>query len=376
MRSPWVWLVALGATVYLSLQLGPLALGRGQNDLRSYYFAARAWDHSQTPYAPHVIAAVSGEDRPVPYFVYSPATLPLFGALQRVPLPFARLLFLILKLAAVVGLVIVWLRMYPREVRPSVIFILTLILGYDEAILRDVRAGNVSVFEQLLLWSGLLMLVRGSLHSAGIGIAASAFFKQVTGGFLLLLPVRAGGRAAGALALGGSVLVAPHLFAAALDPNLFREFLARSSGTLLEEGQTNPSTLIVAWQTAQILGVSRGWGTMAYVLVATAALACFAALVWRRQLARDPLLLVSTAAFAYALALPRMKDYSYILLLMPSLHVVRVGLSGRLARALCYCALWISVLPYQPWLVAASLYGVLIIHVVSSPTEVTPTRSS
>src|SRR5262245_20250771 len=115
-RPAWLsWLLAIAAVVYLALRLLPLASGGGQNDLRGYYFAGRAWSTSVDPYDPAAVDRVSGESRPVPFFVYPPSTLPLFGALQALSLPAARRLFLALELAALAGLVLVWRRMYPVD---------------------------------------------------------------------------------------------------------------------------------------------------------------------------------------------------------------------------------------------------------------------
>jgi Glycosyltransferase family 87 len=346
-------LVVVGVAGYVLLELAELARGQGQNDFRAYYFAAGTWARGGSPYEPAAVWATAGGDRSVPYFLYSPATLPVFAVFRHLSWLEARSLFLILKLLAVSGLVLLWQRMFPEETARTSVFLLTLTFAYDQALLRDLRAGNVSTFEQLFLWVGFWLLIRDRPLAASVSIAVSAFFKQITGVFLALVAQRS--RGAAPAILGVCLVLGPQILALVMEPDLYSQFLARPEA-LLERGPPNPSTLVVALAAADRLGLGSLWAVGLYVLVAVGALSGLLALVTARELHRHPLLLLSAATLAYSLAVPRMKDYSYILLLMPSLYAIRfLARDRRLLRVPVYGILWVTLIPYQAWLTAAGL---------------------
>jgi hypothetical protein len=66
--------------------------------------------------------------------------------------------------------------------------------------------------------------------------------------------------------------------------------------------------------------------------------------------------------FLYALLLPRFKDYSYVLLIVPTLCVIREGLSSSIARLAAMSAICITIVPYQPLLVAMTLFVFYLKH--------------
>ena len=69
--------------------------------------------------------------------------------------------------------------------------------------------------------------------------------------------------------------------------------------------------------------------------------------------------------FAFALAAPRFKDYSYILLIPPSVYVVVTVLRRLVPRLLAVLLVCTHVFAYQSWVAALVLFMVLVAHLRS-----------
>ena len=110
-----------------------------------------------------VVSAVA--ETPVRFrYVYPPHTLPVMAVLTHLPLREASLLWLALKGVLICALFLVWMRILPEMVEP--VYLLVAVLAFNGAILADLIAGNISLLEQVILWSGFLMLRRNLTVSA------------------------------------------------------------------------------------------------------------------------------------------------------------------------------------------------------------------
>ena len=65
---------------------------------------------------------------------------------------------------------------------------------------------------------------------------------------------------------------------------------------------------------------------------------------------------------SFALAAPRLKDYSYILLIPPSVYVVVTVLRGAVPRLLAVLLVCTHFFAYQSWVAALVLFIVLLAH--------------
>jgi hypothetical protein len=69
----------------------------------------------------------------------------------------------------------------------------------------------------------------------------------------------------------------------------------------------------------------------------------------------------------YALVLPRFKDYSYILLIPPSVYVVVTVLRTAAAKVLALALLCTHFFAYQSWVAALVLFTALLAHLPRRP---------
>jgi alpha-1,2-mannosyltransferase len=326
-----------------------------QGDLRIYRAAAAAYAEGRNPYEAGALTGASGRTQALP-FVYPPVALPLLGPLLLFDYRTTYFLFFALKMAAVAALIFLWRRWLFRDDWSGACLYLLCALAYGQTIKMDLRAGNISVFEQLLIWAAALAFVRRRSWPFAALVAAAALFKLAAAGLLLLLLVDRERRNAAALlaSMGGLALV--HGVSAALRPDLFEAFL-RNAGALDDRGSVNPASLALIRDGLERLprspvhadGVIYGvW----VLLVLSATLWAFRRHDFRSDRA-GPLFL---GFLAYALVAPRFKDYSYILLIPPSVYVVVSVLQGLGTRLLALALLCTHLFAYQSWVTALFLF--------------------
>jgi hypothetical protein len=333
------WRIA--GLVVLALLLGAVFIviarhpGKYQWDLQTYYYGARAYQDGKNPYDRDVVSGIA--ETPVRFrYVYPPHTLPVMGMLTRLPLREASLLWLALKGVLVCLLFWVWMRFLPGVAEPG--YLLVAVLAFNGAILSDLIAGNISLLEQVLLWSGFLML-RKNLTASALLIAAASFFK-VTYAFFLVLPlIVPGNRRGRAFALGLFFVLVPLAISGLVTPGLFQAFLD-NAGVLadpLERGDNNPCLFAFLLTLGDVLHQVTGMVVPAGAIIGLFVLHGMVLLVvvWRLVRAMPPspdkvAASVFLLTLLYPLLVPRFKDYAYILLVPAALSMLmRGGIGGR-----------------------------------------------
>jgi len=184
------------------------------------------------------------------------------------------------------------------------------VFAFDASLLWDLKAGNVSVVEQFLLWLGFACYLEDRRRAFAALVVIASTFKLLPIAFLALLLVPSRTRhASRGLALAGLALFAAIVFAPSwLGPTWAHGYL---SSLRIERpyGERNPSALGIldmALHGAPPPGSDRmdrallGWGLWSGALVALSAPRLRR--VWAE---RDPRQSVFVAAFLFALVAPR-----------------------------------------------------------------------
>ena len=204
-------------------------------------------------------------------------------------------------------------------------------VAYGSPFWNDFRAGNASSFEHLVLWGGLAAFVAGKdlLFAALIAVAAQP--KLLPAAFLPLLLIQP--KRSWRFFLGGSAL-ALGLFVLneAVHPGLLKSFFHQlgdpSQPWRYERGPNNCSVvgflqhvLETAWRDRALASL---WAMRLDVLWVGAV--CVLTAFSLRRIVKDPgseedkrrrVMMLYIAA--YALVVPRLKDYSFLLLIPPTL---------------------------------------------------------
>lgn len=342
-----------------------------QWDVMVYWWGGTAFAHGASPYG-----AIPGQPVYL-HFVYPPLVAAVFAPLSVLNPSAAKALWFVLKLVAFLVTTRLWKRAIgARALDVPPVFFFTFAFG--SALLVDFTAGNIAIFEQLLLWIGFTALLTGRRWLFVAAVVLAAQFKLTPIFFLGLLLV-VGERPRWTPFLAGTLA-----FAALVGANLVfmpeqsREFLG-SVSSLGERGWGDPSTLGVMQDLVdQLRGLRLPVplaAASALYLAAVAAVLHHSVRWWRAARARgtvDGATMVLVSLAVYALVMPRMKDYSYVALLPVAWYVLgaRQAVSASVAvlavlvpRPVPQLKLWLPLVPqvytYAPLLAALVLWSIL-----------------
>ncbi|HLJ57155.1 MAG TPA: glycosyltransferase family 87 protein [Chthonomonadaceae bacterium] len=304
-------------------------------DFRCYYIAVAFLDIHTNPYD-----RVTG----IQPFVYTPCALILLKCFTVYKEFDAERQWMVVKCLA--GMLILLLLRRQFNIRLGVKQWLLIAGGFTFAVVQDLATGNVSLFEQLLVWAGFAALLtrRYLLFAACLVIAAQ--FKLTTA---LLLPcvLLIDGDSAErrrqwiALAAGVAMLVAAARLNSAIWPRWTHDMAANLALIDYDGAACDPASRAFFDDAARALGV----GAAAPALYATfivMVLAVSARAFWRyrgRTRKTDGVLVIMFACVVYALLLPRLKLYSYVLVLPPAMLLADRARGWKAVLILALCLL-------------------------------------
>ena len=332
MKKIGFWLTAAFLSGLLVWTLWAALSHRSQWDLKVYMGCSRTMAQGENPYRQDQF--VDGVSYPC---LYVPIILDAYR-------PFAKLcdatrtqagrhLWSLLKVLAAAALIFIWGKWF-IPLRFDLYPAIFLALAYGGPFLLDFRCGNAASFEQLLLWAGFAALVsqRDWLFGGLIALAALVKFTPLAFlGLLLLRPKPRWTVFAGSLALFTALMGLNQV----LHPGLLSEYLRQLSGGdqawHYEGGPNNCSTFAFLEQGFEDLLAGRARATLlAQIICAPLA----AAILWisvqtLRHLKTDKERILFSC-LAYALVVPRMKDYTFILLLAPTFFILEAPIAQSL----------------------------------------------
>jgi hypothetical protein len=195
------------------------------------------------------------------------------------------------------------------------------------------RAGNINMLVELLVWLGFLCYLKNKLVSFSALIVLSAMYNLVTMFFLVLLLFTQDKRKYQYLFVAFFSLCGILLLSYVQNPILFKSFIKNALSAVQDErGLHQPSTLtfltdivkLAAAQTDAMLAARIAQILYLCMAVVIAAASWHALTLASRFKDRDrEKILIYLSCLVYALVLPRFKDYYYILLLVPTYHIIK-----------------------------------------------------
>ena len=328
--------VALCVVSVLRADLPKAFTAEGQWDFKTYYYAVKVYEAGGNPWNQEELTRAAGDW--VHPFIYPRPTLAFFRLFAFGDLATGKALFLTVKLACAAAMALLWLTCFVRPGGRGW-FLAFLAVGFNAALARDLVSGNVSLLEQTLIWFGVWALLRGRPAWFCLLVLLAAQFKILPVCLLLLVLLTDSPRKwrwlAGGAAAAGLIAVGVYLS----NPQAAAMFWHASTalGTTDPGGAVNPSSLALLRDLAlavveQLSGpeveLARSAGLWAY---GVCAVALVVGLVRRVRAGGDRFDLragLFCSLLTYALLMPRMKDYAYVLLLPAAFEV----LHDRLAR--------------------------------------------
>lgn len=299
-------------------------------DFRMCYFSAKAYAAGLNPYSPADVQTIARER--ILEFYYFPLSLHFFKLFTYLPYATAARLFIIIKFALMVYLAILWHRFFLERSMDG-LFLLFCLLAFNSAIYIDFRAGNVSVIEQAFIWSAFACFVSKKPFAFGILLVMGAMFKAVLLALAVLIlvwPERGRFRAAASIVAGVLSFV---LIEWLVDPQLTKQFAAHALsiiGVPQDLGIVNPSvfSLFVEMRKALAQAFRIELPSASITLVYMTWITVVAVWSWKmlRRLDMTSAQYRKTAVYIvcllFALISVRFKDYSFILLLVPTYNLM------------------------------------------------------
>ena len=360
---PLIFAITLVTVIYAVKQLFPILDGKEQYDFRTYYYAAQAYERGFDPYELQSLRDVSGHGI-ILTFIYPPHFLFILKPLCRFSYSTAYFIFLAAKLLALGVLIRIWSLIVPTKRGGFWALVVTTLLGYQGAVMVDLVAGNLSIFEQVLIWGGIYFLLRDKTVLGCISILLSSIVKLLT---IVLGPlVFIIGRSAKNFFVWLYVTLAfCLLFLAAYlsQPELWSRFISSTiAASFYEKGHLNPSSLVLSKDIAGRLGFGNTTATIVYIIWCV-----FIVCVWlwafrktHRSEDRYPILYITL--LAYVVISPKMMLYSLMIALLPTLHTISAVVPKRYRLVAC-ALLWVPLFTYQPLILAAGTLAVLLIWI-------------
>lgn len=322
--------------VYLIWFLGQLFVENDRFlwDFRVYSSAAKAYYLGSNPY--HLDRSIQPHQNVASLpFMYPPIALYYYVPFAWLSSAAAIRVFSAIKLLSLVGLFFVWDKIFPIR-KHAAEFSIFSFLAFNAALHRDLISGNISVFEQLVLWTAIHYFIKGKIWHFGYLVCLVATVKLlpiVFLGFLLFSEKQDKYKALGwfiglfALYLGLNFVAEP-----ALTPIYVQSFVSSEGNSIAsndhnEGGINNASTYQFFRALPGVLAIKFS-GALPLVLYLLFAIAV-TLITWQslRPIIGSAeedhrLMLVFTLTMLALLLLPRMKDYSYILAVLPTFYIM------------------------------------------------------
>ena len=311
-----------------------------QADFKTYHVAVHTYEIGQNPYDVETLREVAQQPKLLGFY-YPLSVLHLMRPIGHLDYPAAHRVWLLLKLAAMVALLFIWKRFFLEHI-DWLIVLGGALLAFNAAAVWDIKMGNVTVFEQLFLWSGFACFTSRRMTLFAVCVVLASMAKLLPAVFLCLLflpAVRSRGntvRFVAAVAALAAITLLPFRAMPAFFDSLRN---LASQHPALQHNQSIAGLIDELGRFVPVL--QNGW------VHGLALVVCYGALLaasWRllrimyRQEELGPVLLV--AAMGYADFAPRLSIYSYMIAIVPVLALLvpalaRSATAGWLLIALC-----------------------------------------
>lgn len=323
-------------------------------DFRIYYSAAEAYINGANPYD----VSIGLEYR------YPPYTLWFFVPFTLFDINMASGLYFIFQCILLFTVIYLWIKgILKKEI--DLLFFPFCLFAYNFALLTDILAGNIVLLEQILIWLAFYYFMKkGRLMLFCLFIILAATFKIQPILFLILLLFSKDEKRY--MYLFGSVAVfgAIHLVSYLSNPTLLTSWIENGlMGLDWQTGIINPSTFALVQDILEFSANKTGLSVPQIVpwVIFSAIVVAVVLISWRSivklrtvEIVDNKKILIFLACLVYVLIDPRLKDYSFILLLVPTYYII---------RSVSYMKLGVVLLYSQViFMIIFSLYGERMPH--------------
>lgn len=330
-----------------------------QWDFRTYYQAAAVHQDGGNPYNYDELANGASENIIVPY-IYPPLATFLWKPFLIFDYSTSYYINYVLKLIALFYLILLWRKYFVCSKLYRALLLVLCVYAFKEALQVDIYSGNISIFEQALVWTGLLFFIKKKPVYFSVFILAASFIKFTSILLLLLLLLDNNRKSWLCLITFSLSLVVVHALSFIITPGLARGFIA-GVFALNETGGTNQASYLIFSKFSDWLNNLTGLSIpylceILYIVFIFLLFATFYYFTRKYDFKADRFGLVVGGLFVYALLLPRLKDYSLIILILPALYIIENFIGRIIVKILAVTFICIYFFKHQGFFVVLVLY--------------------
>jgi len=300
-----------------------------QWDFKAYYFASKAHSLGLNPYGLKNLSKIAKEKIRF-RFIYPPITLWFFKIFSQFNYYQSFFLFLFFKLCLLISILLLWRKEFIKTDN-HLFFYLFCLLAFNSTIYLDILAGNISIIEQFFLWFGFYFLLKDRLLIFCIFIAIASIFKILPIVFLLLILISKRHDKYYYLFSAGVAFFGVLMLSYFLEPHLFEDFIYFARQSFEARGLINPSTFTFVNDIFSPLSKKIDYNIYSMILIITyliimsliigISLKSYYLLKNSMYKSKNKIV-IFLFCLVYVLILPRFKDYSYILLIVPTYYLI------------------------------------------------------
>jgi hypothetical protein len=304
-----------------------------QWDFPGYYFAAKLHANGDNPYDTELVSQRAGGG--VYEYGYPPNSLFFFRTFTLFDFELGKALYFTLKVVLLFALIFLWGNVFLNR-KVDFFFFPFCILAYNAAVMGDIASGNVSIIEQFFLWCGFYFFLERKIVIFSLFVVGAAAFKITPVLFILLLWYAERGRRSFYLSVAALAFLAYFFSPVIFSPETFQNHV-ENMGVVFshsyDRGLNNPSTFafvkdvldMIEMQIDIQLAKWVDYGVFMLIAVAIIALSAkgLDILADSRNNMEGRIVMVFFTCLTYALISPRFKNYSYVLLIVPTYYLLK-----------------------------------------------------
>jgi hypothetical protein len=318
-------------------------------------------------------------------YTYPPVTLFFYQFFSMTDYKTAAHIFLIVKCILLIGLVYLWKREFLKEDADPFFYIFCLLV-FNSAVFIDMIAGNINLIEQVLLWLAFSFYINKRLMPFCVFVLIAACFKMTPVFFIILILLSDDQKKYKYFIGAAGAFLAYLLIQYIIAPEYFTGFIRNALTVVGESGKVVPSTLKfigeLSQTLAQLSGIAMPKGIeLAVVGLIVCGIIYLTYRAWYKlknnEMANREMTEVFLVCLLYALIHPRLKDYMFLLLIVPSYYIIKNTRHTKLAPFLfilfvlscerlvlpIFSSIMSLVRAYYPLMIAYCVWGIYLYEI-------------
>lgn len=295
-------------------------------DFQVYYSAAKCYLLDLNPYDLNELSRAHANVAPLPY-MYPPLVIYGFLPFAYFQIETATVIYLSLKILALGLLFYVWSKIY-FEKKYTVVFLFFMLLSFNAAVHKDLFTGNLSIFEQLIIWIAIYYFLQEKIWKFALLIVLVATIKLLPILFLSFV-LFSNSREKFKVLVISTLMFGGYLFLNfALEPELTMQYASSFFSNSIKEGGIANACSLEFFRSLIGKFNHQSSSMIAFICyVGFAGIISFFTYKKTIQLRKKNTLeartyLVFILCLSLILIMPRFKDYSYVLAILPVFYIL------------------------------------------------------